>query len=368
MTPIAKTNLFDLDRPALEAFFAARGERAFRAGQVMKWLYGQGVTDFAAMTNLGKGLRAALDEALEVRLPEVVADRLSADGSRKWLLRLSDNNCIETVFIPEDGRGTLCVSSQVGCMLNCSFCSTAQQGFNRNLTSGEIVAQVWLAAQGLGRHPDGSRRLSNVVMMGMGEPLLNYDNVVRAMRLLLDDFGYGLSKRRITLSTAGIVPAIRQLREDCAVSLAVSLHAPDDLLRSELVPLNRKYPIRELLAACHAYVGDSRRRVTFEYVLLSGVNDSDAHARTLVRILERVPAKVNLIPFNPFPDTRYRRSSPERIQRFFEILNRAGIVTITRKTRGDDIDAACGQLAGRFHDRTRRRRDRGPSIHQETRI
>jgi 23S rRNA (adenine2503-C2)-methyltransferase len=284
-----------------------------------------------------------------------VSDNLSEDGSRKWLLQMADGNCIEAVFIPEADRGTLCVSSQVGCILNCSFCSTAQQGFNRNLTTGEIVSQVLVAAMALGQTADGERRISNVVMMGMGEPLLNYDNVVRAMGIMLDDYGFGLSKRRITLSTAGVVPALRQLREDCDVSLAVSLHAPDDLLRDQLVPLNKKYPISELLEACKEYVGEGRRRVTFEYVMLAGINDSDSHARQLARVLEGVPAKVNLIPFNPFPETRYQRSSGNRIQRFFEILNRAGIVTITRRTRGDDIDAACGQLAGEFIDRTRRR-------------
>ena len=350
-----KTNLLDLDHSGLEDLFSARGEKSFRASQVMKWIYGHCITDFHDMTNLSKELRAGLGEWAEVRLPDIAEDRLSDDGSRKWLLRLEDGNCIETVFIPEDDRGTLCISSQVGCMLNCSFCSTAQQGFNRNLTTAEIIAQLWVASRALGNRPDGNRLISNVVMMGMGEPLLNYDNVVRAMHLMQDDFAYGLSKRRITLSTAGVVPAIRKLREDCDVSLAVSLHAPDDLLRNELVPLNHKYPIRELLDTCHEYVGDSRRLVTFEYVLLSGVNDTDAHARQLARVLEGIPAKVNLIPFNPFPQTRYRRSSPGRIQQFFEILNHAGIVTITRRTRGDDIDAACGQLAGRFHDRTRRR-------------
>ena len=350
-----KTNLLDLDRAGLTDFFTARGEKSFRATQVMKWLYGQGVSDFEAMSNISKGLRADLQACAEVSLPEVVTDHLSDDGSRKWLLRMADGNCIETVFIPESGRGTLCVSSQVGCMLNCSFCSTAQQGFNRNLSSGEIIAQLWIAARDLGQTTDGERVISNVVMMGMGEPLLNYDNVVRAMGIMLDDYGYGLSKRRITLSTAGVIPALRQLREDCDVSLAVSLHAPDDLLRDQLVPLNKKYPIRELLDACKDYVGEGRRRVTFEYVLLAGVNDSDAHARQLARCLEGVPATVNLIPFNPFPETRYQRSSNNRIQRFFEILNKAGIVTITRRTRGDDIDAACGQLAGQFQDRTRRR-------------
>ena len=367
MSAPEKTNLLGLDREALESFFTTRGEKSFRATQVMKWIYGQGVSGFGDMTNLSKSLRNDLEACAEVRLPEIAEDQLSDDGSRKWLLRLDDGNCIETVFIPEADRGTLCVSSQVGCMLNCSFCSTAQQGFNRNLTTAEIVAQLWIASRALGNRPDGTRRISNVVMMGMGEPLLNYDNVVRAIRLMLDDFGYGLSKRRVTLSTAGIVPAIRKLRADCDVSLAVSLHAPDDLLRNELVPLNRKYPIRELLDTCHEYVGDGRRRVTFEYVLLSGVNDTDAHARQLVRCLEGIPAKVNLIPFNPFPQTRYRCSTPGRIQRFFEILNQAGIVTITRKTRGDDIDAACGQLAGRFNDRTRRR-ERRTTVVQETRL
>lgn len=355
MTATMKTNLLDLDRAGLTDFFTARGEKGFRATQVMKWIYGQGETDFEAMTNISKGLRTDLQDCAEICLPGVVSDHLSDDGSRKWLLQMADGNCIETVFIPEAGRGTLCVSSQVGCMLNCSFCSTAQQGFNRNLSSGEIIAQLWIAARDLGQTSDGERVISNVVMMGMGEPLLNYDNVVRAMGIMLDDYGYGLSKRRITLSTAGIIPALRQLREDCDVSLAVSLHAPDDLLRDQLVPLNKKYPIRDLLDACKDYVGEGRRRVTFEYVLLAGVNDSDAHARQLARCLEGVPAKVNLIPFNPFPETRYQRSSGNRTHAFFEILNKAGIVTITRRTRGDDIDAACGQLAGQFQDRTRRR-------------
>ena len=355
MTDAAKTNLLDLDRTGLVDFFTSRGEKSFRATQVMKWIYGQGVTDFEAMSNISKGLRADLQDWAEVSLPEVVSDHLSDDGSRKWLLKMADGNCIETVYIPEADRGTLCVSSQVGCTLNCSFCSTAQQGFNRNLTTGEIIAQLWTAAHALGQTVNSDRLISNVVMMGMGEPLLNYDNVVRAMGIMLDDYGYGLSKRRITLSTAGVIPMLKQLREDCDVSLAVSLHAPDDLLRDQLVPLNKKYPIRELLDACKAYVGEGRRRVTFEYVMLAGVNDSDTHARQLARVLEGVPAKVNLIPFNPFPETRYQRSSNNRIHRFFEILNGAGIVTITRRTRGDDIDAACGQLAGQFQDRTRRR-------------
>jgi 23S rRNA (adenine2503-C2)-methyltransferase len=356
MTNAVKINLLDLDRAGLVDFFAARGEKSFRAMQVMKWIYGQGVTDFEAMTNLSKGLRAALQSCAEIGLPTVVSDYTSDDGSRKWLLQMADGNCIETVYIPEAERGTLCVSSQVGCMLNCSFCSTAQQGFNRNLDTAEIIAQLWVAATALGPQESGERLISNVVMMGMGEPLLNYDNVVRAMGIMLDDYGYGLSKRRITLSTAGVLPALARLREDCDVSLAVSLHAPDDLLRDQLVPLNKKYPIQELLDACKDYVGEGRRRVTFEYVMLAGINDSDSHARQLARRLEGVPAKVNLIPFNPFPGTHYKRSSGNRIHAFFEILNRAGIVTITRRTRGDDIDAACGQLAGQFRDRTRRRK------------
>ena len=355
MTTIDKTNLLDLGRAGLLEFFAGHGEKPFRATQVMKWIYGQGITDFEAMTNISKTLRAKLHDIAAIDLPKVVSDSLSEDGSRKWLLQMADDNCIEAVFIPEADRGTLCVSSQVGCILNCSFCATAQQGFNRNLTTAEIISQVLVAAMALGQTVDGERRISNVVMMGMGEPLLNYDNVVRAMGLMLDDFGFGLSKRRITLSTAGVVPALRQLREDCDVSLAVSLHAPDDLLRNQLVPLNKKYPISVLLEACKEYVGEGRRRVTFEYVMLAGINDSDSHARQLARVLEGVPAKVNLIPFNPFPETRYQRSSGNRIQRFFEILNNAGIVTITRRTRGDAIDAACGQLAGEFTDRTRRR-------------
>jgi 23S rRNA (adenine2503-C2)-methyltransferase len=355
MTGTPTINLLDLDREGLVQFFVERGEKSFRATQVMKWIYGQGVSDFDAMNNISKDLRHSLQDCARIGLPEIVTDSLSDDGSRKWLLRLEDGNCIETVYIPEADRGTLCVSSQVGCVLNCSFCSTAQQGFNRNLSTGEIIAQLWIAAQALGQTLDGPRRISNVVMMGMGEPLLNYDNVVRAMGIMLDDFGYGLSKRRVTLSTAGVVPAIGRLLEDCDVSLAVSLHAPDDLLRNELVPINRKYPISELLQACREYVGEGRRRVTFEYVMLDGVNDSDRHARQLASILEGVPAKINLIPFNPFPETRYKRSPDARIDRFFEILNRAGIVTITRRTRGDDIDAACGQLAGQFMDRTRRR-------------
>lgn len=360
MTDIARTNLLDFDRQGLENFFAGLGEKPFRARQILQWVYQRNVDDFAEMSDLSKALRARLGEVAEIRLPAVALDQKSDDGSRKWLLQLADGNCIETVYIPAGDRATLCVSSQVGCALNCSFCSTAQQGFNRNLTTGEIIGQVLVASRSL--QADGvtcnenGRAISNVVMMGMGEPLLNFDNVVAAMRLMLDDLAFGLSKRRVTLSTSGVVPELDRLREACDVALAVSLHAPDDALRDELVPINRKYPIKELMAACKRYVEDgTRRRVTFEYVMLDGVNDSDDHARALAKLLRGVPAKVNLIPFNPFPGTRYTRSPAERIARFQQIIVDAGLVTITRKTRGDDIDAACGQLAGQFQDRTRRR-------------
>ena len=350
----ARINLLNLDRPALEAFFVKLGEKAFRASQVMQWIHQYGVDNFDAMTNLGKALRQRLKEVAEIRAPEVVIDQRSADGTHKWLLRLDGGNCIETVFIPEDGRGTLCVSSQIGCALDCSFCSTAQQGFNRNLSVAEIIGQLWVANRALGRDPKGERIITNVVLMGMGEPLLNFDNVVQAMNLMMDDFAYGLSKRRVTLSTSGVVPALDRLAEVSDVSLAVSLHAPNDALRSELVPLNRKYPIRQLLEACTRYVAGDRRKVTFEYVMLDGINDAPEQARELVRLLRGVPAKVNLIPFNPFPNTRYRRSSQQAIDRFRDILVAAGLTTITRKTRGDDIDAACGQLAGKVADRTKR--------------
>ena len=360
MTDIARTNLLDFDRQGLENFFADLGEKPFRARQILQWVYQRNVDDFAEMSDLSKALRARLGKVAEIRLPAVALDQRSDDGSRKWLLQLADGNCIEAVYIPERDRATLCVSSQVGCGLNCSFCSTAQQGFNRNLTTAEIIGQVLvasrlLAADGISCNENG-RAISNVVMMGMGEPLLNFDNVVPAMRLMLDDLAFGLSKRRVTLSTSGVVPELDRLREACDVALAVSLHATDDALRDELVPINRKYPIRELMAACRRYVEDgSRRRVTFEYVMLDGVNDSDEHARALVKLLRGVPAKVNLIPFNTFPGTRYQRSPAERIARFQQIIVDAGLVTITRRTRGDDIDAACGQLAGQFQDRTRRR-------------
>ena len=351
-----KINLLDLNRADMEAFFLEMGEKAFRATQVLKWLHQYGVTSFDEMTNLGKALRAKLAEHAEIRAPEVVVDQRSADGTHKWLLRLDSGNSVETVFIPERGRGTLCVSSQVGCALACSFCSTGRQGFNRNLSVAEIIGQVWVANKALGRDPKGERIISNVVLMGMGEPLLNFDNVVKAMDLMMDDFAYGLSKRRVTLSTSGVVPALEKLKQTSDVALALSLHAPNDALRDELVPLNKKYPIREVLDACTRYIGslDSRRKITMEYVMLDGVNDTDQHARELVKLLRGVPAKVNLIPFNPFPETQYRRSTPARIDRFRDILQKGGLITITRKTRGDDIDAACGQLVGKVMDRTKR--------------
>ncbi len=350
-----KVNLLDLSRRDLEAFFVALGEKPFRAAQVMKWIYHERVTDFLAMTNLSKALRERLAEHAEIRPPEVVLDQASRDGSHKWLIRLDSGNGIETVFIPEPDRGTLCVSSQIGCPLNCSFCATAQQGFNRNLTVAEIIGQVWQASRLLGERRNGDRVITNIVLMGMGEPLLNFEAVVKAMDLMQDDLGFGISKRRVTLSTAGVVPAIYRLREISEVSLAISLHAPDNELRNQLVPLNRKYPIAELLAACRHYIaGRPHRRITWEYVLLDGVNDSEARARALAALIRDIPSKVNLIPFNPFPDTRYRRSGPAAIARFQAVLMAHDLTVVTRKTRGDDIAAACGQLAGQVQARGRR--------------
>ncbi len=352
---MTKTDLLNLDRGAMEAFFTRQGEKAFRASQLLKWIHQQGVTDYGAMTNLGKDLRARLAADTTIGLPEILHAQHSSDGTRKWLLRLADGNSVETVFIPEEERGTLCISSQVGCSLNCSFCSTARQGYNRNLSTGEIIAQLWIANRELAAFGPNPRVVTNVVLMGMGEPLLNFENVVAALRLMMEDHAYGLSKRRITLSTAGVVPGIDRLREVCDVSLAVSLHAPEDELRNHLVPINRKYPIRELMAACKRYVaGQPRRKITFEYVMLDGVNDSPRHACRLLKLLERVPSKVNLIPFNGFANAPYRSSGAEAIDVFRDILIAGGIMTVTRKTRGDDIDAACGQLVGRFQDRTRR--------------
>ncbi len=355
--PSDKINLLDLDRAGLHALFIELGEKGFRADQLMKWVYHDGVDDFDAMTNFSKVLRARLNERCEVRLPTIEADQPSRDGTRKWLLRLSDGNAVEMVYIPDGERATLCVSSQAGCSLNCSFCSTARQGFNRNLTAGEMIAQLVVAQRRVGLPENrGERVLTNVVLMGMGEPLLNMEAVLPAMNIMQDDLAFGISKRRVTLSTAGVVPGIdRLLQEGGGVSLAVSLHAPDDALRDALVPINKKYPIAELMAACRRYIDDKpHRAITFEYVMLDGVNDTPKHARKLIAVLEGIPSKVNLIPFNPFPNSPYRTSTPEALARFQEILIRSGLSTMVRKTRGEDIDAACGQLAGKVLDRTRR--------------
>ena len=354
----AKPNLLDLDRQGLEAFFAAMGEKSFRAGQVMQWIHQKGVTEFEQMTNLSRGLREHLQANCRISLPEVVYDATSADGTRKWLLQMDDGNRIESVYIPEEGRGTLCVSSQVGCALDCSFCSTGRRGFNRNLSTAEIIAQVWLATRLIDDEQKPGRKITNVVLMGMGEPLLNFDNVVRAVRLMMDDFAYGLSKRRVTVSTAGVVPAMDRIGDLLDMRLAVSLHATDDELRDSLVPLNRKYPLQELMAACRRFVDkqNTRSRITFEYVLLDGVNDTDQHAEALIKLVRGLPTLINLIPFNPFAGSGYRTSPGKRVQRFYEILADAGITTIVRRTRGDDIDAACGQLVGRIEDRSRRYR------------
>lgn len=357
MTPTEQPiNLMGLDRSAMETYFASIGEKSFRASQVMKWIHQVGVSDFAEMTNLSKALRASLSETAEISVPTIISDNLSQDGTRKWLLSVPGKSAIEMVFIPEESRGTLCVSSQVGCTLNCSFCATGKQGYNRDLTTAEIIGQVWIAKHLLAeQYQTDDRIVTNVVMMGMGEPLMNFDNVVSAMKIMQDDFCFGLSKRRITLSTAGVVPKIDELKQACPVSLAVSLHAPNDELRNELVPLNRKYPIKELLAACNRYVADSQRaRITFEYVMLSGVNDEPEHARQLAKLMKTVPGKVNLIPFNTFEGIDYERSSNNRIHRFRDILHNDGVIVTVRKTRGDDIEAACGQLAGDVMDRTRR--------------
>jgi len=347
-------NLLAFSRTQLRQFLLNLGEKPFRADQLIQWIHQYGITDFDQMSNLSKTLRQKLAEVSQVKPLEVVLDKDALDDTRKWLLRLYDGNCIETVYIPERGRGTLCVSSQVGCALNCSFCSTATQGFNRNLDVAEIIGQVWHAARALEQEGRG-RKVTNVVMMGMGEPLLNYDNVIAAMDLMLDDFAYNLSKYRVTLSTSGVVPAMKQLKLDSPVALAVSLHAPNDVLRNQLVPINKKYPIAELLDVCRDYFPHGgRRKVTFEYVMLSGVNDSISHAKQLARVLEGVPAKVNLIPFNPFPQAGYERSKPEVIVAYSQVLIKAGLVATIRKTRGEDMDAACGQLVGEFQDRTPR--------------
>ena len=365
---VKKQNLLDLDREGLERFFAdTLGEQRYRAHQVMKWIHHRYVTDFDAMTDLGKALRAKLQQHAEVVVPQIQFEKPSIDGTHKWLLGMDGRNAIEAVFIPDKGRGTLCVSSQVGCALNCTFCSTATQGFNRNLSTAEIIGQVWVAARHLGNVPHLQRKLTNVVMMGMGEPLMNFDNVVRAMSVMRDDLGYGLANKRVTLSTAGMVPMIDRLSVESDVSLAVSLHAANDELRTELVPLNKKYPISELMAACARYLQGSKKRdsVTFEYTMMRGINDQPQHARELARLMRqfdntvqsRDAGKVNLIPFNPFPGTRYERSTDADIRAFQKILLDSQVLTMVRRTRGDDIDAACGQLKGQVVDRTRRQAD-----------
>jgi 23S rRNA (adenine2503-C2)-methyltransferase len=363
-------NLLGLDRGRFEALCAEMGEKPFRARQMMRWMHQAGVSDFSAMTDVSRLFRESIAASAIIAGPAVLRDTTATDGTRKWLFDVGTGNAIESVYIPEgdadDGaaaeepagrryRGTLCVSSQAGCALECSFCSTGRQGFNRNLTAAEIIGQLWHASRSLSTALGMERPITNVVMMGMGEPLANFDNVVTAMQLMLDDHAYGISRRRLTLSTSGLVPAIDRLREACPVALAVSLHAPNDALRDHLVPINRKYPIRELLDACVRYIEKAPRDfVTFEYVMLAGVNDSVAQARELVRTVKPVPCKINLIPFNPFPDSGYERSDSETVSAFRDVLVHAGLTATVRKTRGDSIDAACGQLAGRVQDKTRR--------------
>ncbi|EGW55631.1 MULTISPECIES: 23S rRNA (adenine(2503)-C(2))-methyltransferase RlmN [sulfur-oxidizing symbionts] len=349
MSELNKTNLMELDQRSMERFFVELGSKAFHGRNVFKWIHKQGVIDFNQMTDISKRLRVQLESLAEIRLPELVFEQPARDGTRKWVLQLDDGQRIETVYIPDGERSTICVSSQVGCALNCSFCSTARQGFNRNLSVAEIIGQVWVASRELGHPP------TNIVLMGMGEPLANFDAVVTAMDIMQDDSAYMLSKYRVTISTSGIVPALRQLREVSDVSLAVSLHAPTNELRDQLVPINQKYPLEELIPACRDFIkGDKRRKITWEYVMLDGINDSIQHAKALIRLLEGTPSKLNLIPFNPFPGTSYKTSPPERVEVFRQRLMKAGIISITRKTRGEDIDAACGQLVGRVKDRSQR--------------
>ena len=354
-TVTSRVNLLDFDEAGLRAFFESIGEKPFRAQQILKWVYHHAEINIGAMTDLGIALRQKLDSIAEIKLPEIIREQHSSDGTVKWLIGFHGGNAVETVYIPEPKRGTLCVSSQVGCALNCSFCATGAQGFARNLSTAEIIGQVWLAANALGHERNGQRRITNVVMMGMGEPLLNFDAVVPALSLMRNDLGFGFAAKRVTLSTAGLVPGIYQLRESIDVALAVSLHAPVNDVRTELVPLNRKYPIAELMQACRDYVSEKHKRtVTFEYTLIDGVNDHPEHARKLVKLLRTLPSKLNLIPFNPFPGTQYRCSSQDRIKQFQEIVMRGGLIATVRKTRGEDIDAACGQLVGKVIDRTRR--------------
>jgi|TARA_X000001388_G_scaffold27933_1_gene19726 23S rRNA (adenine2503-C2)-methyltransferase len=353
----SKTNLLGLTQQKLEAFFEGLGEKRFRAGQVMKWMHHYGVDNFDDMTNIGKALREKLKANAEIRGPEVVSEDISRDGTRKWVVRVASGSCVETVYIPQNGRGTLCVSSQAGCALDCSFCSTGKQGFNSDLTVAEIIGQVWIASKSFESIPaTADRAVTNVVMMGMGEPLLNYDNVVDAMTLMMDDLGYGISKRKVTLSTSGVVPMINKLAEDMDVALALSLHAPNNALRNQLVPLNKKYPLEVLLPACKSYIAGlgEKRSLTVEYTLLKGVNDQPEHAAEMIELLRDIPCKINLIPFNPFPHSGYERPSNNAIRRFQDLLHNAGYNVTVRTTRGEDIDAACGQLVGQVMDRTRR--------------
>ena len=358
------TNLLDLDPAQLVAYCASLGEKPFRAKQLQRWIHQFGASEFSEMTDLAKSLREKLAGRAEIRAPQVISDHTSSDGTRKWLVDVGQGNAVETVFIPEENRGTLCISTQAGCAVNCRFCSTGKQGFNRNLSVGEIIGQLWMAefalrqTHGVAPGPKGERQITNVVMMGMGEPLLNFEPTVTALRLMLDDNAYGLSRRRVTLSTSGVVPMMDKLSQECAVAMAVSLHASNDALRDSLVPLNKKYPLHELMAACRRYLEFAPRDfITFEYCMLDGVNDSDAHARELIALVKHgahpVSCKFNLIPFNPFPESGLTRSKNPRIKEFAQILMDAGIVTTVRKTRGDDIDAACGQLAGEVQDRTK---------------
>jgi 23S rRNA (adenine2503-C2)-methyltransferase len=351
-----KINLLGLDLKGMQEYFESMGEKPYRAQQVLKWIHHNGVQDFNAMTNLSKDLRQHLAEVAEITPPKVLFEKTAEDGTCKWVIQLHDGNCIETVFIPARTRGTLCISSQVGCVLNCDFCSTGKQGFNRNLTTAEIISQLWIAVRSLSRENGmHDHAVTNVVMMGMGEPLLNFDNLIPALNIMLDDHAYGLSKYRVTVSTAGIVPSMQELRKLTPAALAVSLHAPNNELRNQLVPLNKKYPLEELMAVCREYFKDEPRRyITMEYVMLAGVNDKPEHARQLIKLLNGIPVKMNLIPFNPFPHTTYERSDNDTIDRFQDILIRAGLNTTVRRTRGDDIDAACGQLVGQVQDRTRR--------------
>ncbi|SEJ33574.1 23S rRNA m(2)A-2503 methyltransferase [Azotobacter beijerinckii] len=357
MTETTKVNLLGLTQPQLEGFFESIGEKRFRAGQVMKWIHHFGVDDFEAMSNIGKALREKLKACAEIRGPEIVSQDISSDGTRKWVVRVASGSCVETVYIPQAGRGTLCVSSQAGCSLDCSFCSTGKQGFNSDLTAAEIIGQVWIANKSFGTVPAKiDRAVTNVVMMGMGEPLLNFDNAVAAMQIMMDDLGYGISKRKVTLSTSGVAPMLDELGKVIDVSLALSLHAPNDALRDRLVPINRKYPLAVVLDACKRYISrlGEKRVLTVEYTLLKDVNDQPEHAAQMVELLRDVPCKINLIPFNPFPFSGYERPSNNAIRRFQDLLHQAGHNVTVRTTRGEDIDAACGQLVGQVMDRTRR--------------